>query len=97
MKKGLKELLERLEKADPDSFQDITDIIERHTENTEKLNMILDAIPKFIAKRTGEDESGAREIIPDILGCDTPDEVCDIIVEWIKVGNKNGQMESKSK
>ena len=48
MKKGLKESLERLEKADPDSFQGLTDIIERHIINTEKLNMILDAIPKFI-------------------------------------------------
>lgn len=88
MTKDLKELLERLEKADPDSFQDITDIIERHAENTEKLNMILDAIPKFIAQQTGEDESDAGEITPDILSCDTPDEVCDIINKWMVKNEK---------
>lgn len=84
MKKDLKELLEQLEKADPDSYQDLIDILERHTENTEKLNMLLDAIPKFISQRTGEDESDVREITPDILNCDTPDEVCDVINKWIK-------------
>lgn len=89
MKKDLKKLFERLEKADPDSFQDLTDIIERHTKNTEKLNMLLDAIPKFIAKRTGEDESDAREIIPDIMSCDTPDEVCEELNKWmVKNGKK---------
>lgn len=83
MKKNLKELLEQLEKAEPDSFQDLTDIIERHTENTEKLNMLLDAVPKFIAQRTGEDESDVREITPDILGCATPDEVCETLNKWM--------------
>ena len=83
MSKDLKELFERLEKADPDSFQDLTDIIERHTENTEKLNMILDVIPKLIAQQTGEDESNAGEIIPDIMSCDTPDEVCKEINKWM--------------
>lgn len=83
MKRDLKKLLERLEKIDPDSFQDLTDIIERHTENTEKLNMILDAIPKLITQRTGENEKEGLNIIPDILSCDTPDEVCEVINKWI--------------
>lgn len=83
MKVDLKEMLERLEKASPDSFQDLTDIIERHTENVEKLNMILDAIPKLIAQRTGENEKEALNIIPDILSCDTPDEVCAVINKWM--------------
>ena len=80
----MKELLERLEKADPDSFRNLKDIIETHTIFTEKLNMLLDAIPKFIALQTGEDESEVRDIIPKIMDCNTPDEVCDIIIKWIK-------------
>lgn len=83
MKEDLKELLERLEKADPDSFQNLIDIIESHIENTEKLNMILMAIPKFIAQRTGEDEREILDIQPDILSCDTPDEVCEQINKWM--------------
>lgn len=83
MKKDLKELLERLEKAEPDSFQDLTDMIERHTINTEKLNMLLMAIPKFIAQRTGEDEREILEIQTDILNCDTPDEVCEELNKWM--------------
>ena len=79
----MKELLERLEKADPDSYRDVTDLIEKHIQNTEKLNMLLGAIPKFIAQRTGEDESKAREIIPDILSCDTSDEVCEELNKWM--------------
>lgn len=85
MGKDLKELLERLEKADPDSFQDFTDIIERHTKNTEKLNMLLGAIPKLIAQQTGENEREALNIQPDLLSCDTPDEVCEVINKWIGV------------
>lgn len=84
----MKELLERLEKADPDSYRDVTDLIEKYIQNTEKLNMLLDAIPKFIAQRTGEDESEAREIIPDILSCDTPDEVCEELNKWMVKNRK---------
>lgn len=80
----IKEVLGRLEKMDPDSFQDLADIIERHIENTEKLNMLLDAIPKFLDQQTGEDEKEGVNIIPDILSCDTSDEVCDVISKWIK-------------
>jgi len=84
MNEELKELLEKLEKADPDSFQNLTDILKTNIENAEKLNMLLDAIPKFIAQQTGEDERVAGEITPDILSCNTPDEVCEIINKWIK-------------
>lgn len=80
----MKEILERLKKASPDSFRDLIDIIERHTENTENLNMLLDAIPKFISQQTGEDESETREIIPKIMECNTPDEVCNVMIRWIK-------------
>ena len=89
MKEDIKELLERLEKADPDSFQSLMDIAERLIENAEKLNMLLDAIPKFIAQRTGEDESEASEIIPDLLSCDTSDEVCKELNKWMIKNEKN--------
>lgn len=88
MIEGLKELLERLEKADPDSFQNLTDLIERHIKNAENLNMILDVIPHFISLQTGEEEGDARNIIPYIMESSTPEEVCKVINGWIKESEK---------
>lgn len=74
----------RLYKTDSDCFDALWMIIERYTENTEHLNMLLVAIPKIISKLAEVEEGNIFDLTPDILTCKTPDEVCDLILKKVK-------------
>jgi len=90
MTEDFKGLMEELEKAEPNSCQDFKSIIERHIENTNNLNMLLDAIPKYIAQLTGEKEYDVREIVPDIMDCNTSEGVVDVINKWVEDAYRRG-------
>lgn len=86
MKEKIIELLERLEKIDPDFFENFKDMLEIHTQNAEKLEMLIRTIPKMVARLTDEPEDAVIELTPDILGCNTAEEICDLITNWLKKG-----------
>lgn len=83
----MEEMLKRLKAIDSDGFGAMYMIIERYTENTERLNMLLDAIPKVVSSHAGISEEDARNIIPDLFECKTSDEMCELINRWIKDQN----------
>ena len=77
----MKKMLERLEKIDPDSYQNLKDVIERHTEFTEKLNMMVDFVPLLLAYLNEKNNVYIffGDVVPDVLNCNTSEEVLELI------------------
>lgn len=83
-KEKIEKMLVRLYETDSDCFDSLWMIIERYTENTEHLNMLLEAVPKIISKLADVEADDIFDLTPDILACKTPDEVCGLILKKVK-------------
>jgi len=82
----MKKMLERLEKIDPDSYQNLKDVIERHTEFTEKLNMMVDFVPLLLAYLNEKNNEYIffGDVVLDVLNCNTSEEVLELIKKEVK-------------
>ena len=74
-------MLERLEKLDPDSYQNLKEVMERLTEFTEKLNMMVEFVPLLLSRLREKPDGYYGDIVPDVLQCKTSEEVLLLIMK----------------
>ena len=97
MSGNLKELLERLEKADPNASESIVNLIESHIEHVGWANNMISGFTKLVAQFTGMEEYDASDIQPFIFECKTGKAIVDELNDWITERQMGKYKKAKAK